>query len=616
MAYESKYTGAEVDALLDKVNEGEAITVDSSLSTESENPVQNKVVTEELNKKANTDGKYPDLMAGDLVGRGESVPAEFSFRASGGKSIKDGTAWIKRLKGNSVVWNQKYPTDWSLNALGLSVVSSNNVISISGTATDTYIRFNRFEKNEVNHIYLFDLSGASENLNGKTFSLANRPSSGNPNIINGYAPLIYHNTEQEQQNDRFIAIRNIAIGDVINEPNLVIRQIDLTQMFGAGNEPTTIEEFYARKPIVADEYAYNEGEVIHMIAEGIKSVGDNAWGGTLERGKLTNGNDSASAEMLRSIDYVRVLPSQEYYVVAPQNEGQVYFYPSFYDSDKNYIGELQYVNNFTTPSNAAYMRFFLYDTSGSAIPIDYEGLMITLVHSGWKQDTDAGYQPYWQDILPLPIISKYFPDGMKKAGTAHDKIRFNKASGKWEAVQGIGSVDMGTLDWTLQSFGFSVPTVQVRAINMAFGDPMNLSNCLCNRYSPAPTYDLANLDKVMRMPIKDAYNEMFTIKDTSYTDVESFKADMVEVILYYELAEPIVTELDEADQNFRDYYQVADFGTEQAIAEQPSAPISADIIYQFNAVDMIREHEIEINELQSIIATMQAQLASLTSNNG
>lgn len=53
MAYHSKYTGAEVDALLDKVNDGDVGKTDSSLSTTSERPVQNKVITEELNKKVN-----------------------------------------------------------------------------------------------------------------------------------------------------------------------------------------------------------------------------------------------------------------------------------------------------------------------------------------------------------------------------------------------------------------------------------------------------------------------------------------------------------------------------------------------------------------------------------
>jgi hypothetical protein len=38
---------------------------------------------------------------------------------------------------------------------------------------------------------------------------------------------------------------------------------DLTQMFGAGNEPTSVEEFYQRiKGIPVDIYAYNEGEWI------------------------------------------------------------------------------------------------------------------------------------------------------------------------------------------------------------------------------------------------------------------------------------------------------------------------------------------------------------------
>lgn len=53
MAYHSKYSGAEVDALLDKIKDDNVGSIDSSLSTTSENPVKNKVITEELNKKAN-----------------------------------------------------------------------------------------------------------------------------------------------------------------------------------------------------------------------------------------------------------------------------------------------------------------------------------------------------------------------------------------------------------------------------------------------------------------------------------------------------------------------------------------------------------------------------------
>ena len=52
MAYHSKYTGAEVDALLDKIKDDDVGDIDSSLSTTSENPVMNKVITVELNNKA------------------------------------------------------------------------------------------------------------------------------------------------------------------------------------------------------------------------------------------------------------------------------------------------------------------------------------------------------------------------------------------------------------------------------------------------------------------------------------------------------------------------------------------------------------------------------------
>ncbi len=53
MAYHSKYSGVEVDSLLDKIKDDEVGRIDSSLSTTSENPVKNKAITEELNKKAN-----------------------------------------------------------------------------------------------------------------------------------------------------------------------------------------------------------------------------------------------------------------------------------------------------------------------------------------------------------------------------------------------------------------------------------------------------------------------------------------------------------------------------------------------------------------------------------
>ena len=418
--------------------------------------------------------------------------------------------------------------------------------------------------------------------------------------------------------------------------------IDLTQMFGAGDEPTTIEDFYSLVPSGIDLFAYNEGEVIHCNTESIKSVGDNALNadrslvfdfvGSYGNYEFINTEDafvgiSADGYVSQdSIDYaikieggfrlhtnsggygiglfVKALPNEEYSVSYASDKGRIAF--SFYDKDKNFISYEMWGNRFTTPSNCEYIMLCLRDNEVVDTDIKFTDIMLTLVHSGWKQDIDAGYQPYWQDTLPLSIVSKYFPQGMKSAGSAHDEIRYNKATQKWEKVVRIDSVDSGSLEWEVASNNRMIATSLENVIvrKEAANDTL-----LCAKYInayPSEVY-LNSYDKII---CSTNVGHIF-VYDSSYTDAVSFKAAMQGVILYYELAEPIVTEITE---DFRGYYNVADFGTEQSQSSVPSAAFSADIIYQFNAVDMIREHEMEITELQKVIATMQAQLASLTNS--
>jgi hypothetical protein len=63
----------------------------------------------------------------------------------------------------------------------------------------------------------------------------------------------------------------------------------------------------------------------------------------------------------------------------------------------------------------------------------------------------------------------------------------------------------------------------------------------------------------------------------------------------YPLEEPIVTPI-EAPIDFN--YYVEDFGTEEAILAENSAPFSADIIYQFNATDQVRNNTRNIQRLK------------------
>jgi hypothetical protein len=608
------------------------------------------VVSKPKGDEFDKEGNYPSLHVGtadDLAGRGESVPAQFGFRASGGKSIKDGRAYIKRIKGNSMVWNQysknfvDYDSGWHADyypsTSSLNYDTEANTLTISAKGGEATLVGKLLCSFKAGHKILvsfgLELKTNVERTGNPYLGYFSAPTQWLQRIsINDFSnKRIEQNTFVTLSSDTkafFLGSYGGNLSETLVEGDKIViyspRIIDLTQMFGAGNEPTTIEEFNARKPMIADEYAYNEGEVIHMNTESIKSVGDNAWDEEWELGVLNStGILTPNDTRIRTKNFTRVIPNETYYFYGHYGWG-VYFY----DADKNYVTTL-YVNNnkLQIPSNAMYLKFNFPTDYGTTYKGDY---MISLVHSGWKQDTDAGYQPYWQDILPLPIIRKYFPDGMKSAGTAHDEIRYNKASGKWEYTKSktgggrIKGVRLADLTWTFfqnYRYFYSNDIADIRVHNTA-----DLF-IICNVYGATDWRYFVQNYQGNKLPMIAPYTNTATTKtrvnicDTTLADAESLNAHLEETdaMLYYESNDWEWVELDAEDQNFRDYYNVADFGTEEAIPATdaegniiPSANFSADIIYQFNAVDMIREHEIEITELQKVIATMQAQLTALT----
>lgn len=627
--------------------------IDSSLSTESENPVQNKVVTEKLTElsqekedktnkvtsltEESTDEQYPsakavyalserisenEILIEDLqntkidkeaddyypqlaVGLADNlagvdvVDSEVNFRRSGGGAISDGVARIESIKGNSVVWNQLYSDTQFENGIGnwKSYGSATLGLDADGsllvTATNTTARaiYNSRYEVPANHKILTIVDFKPNNIGNGQFLFYMKGSS-TTETLRTYK---YTKTERqiaytiiEHDVKTYIAyypIHNGEVGDTANVYSVVA--FDLTQMFGAGNEPTTIEEFYARIPMGVDLNAYNEGEVIHMDVQSVESQGVNAWDEEWELGSfnVTNGANLPTNDAIRNKNYIKVLPKQGYYFKTPTNYKFV-----FYDEQKNYIsGDGKSTNQvITTPSNCHYLRFSV-GVSVSPITTYNNDICINISDTS----INGKYFPYIKRVEDLSVIRKYFPQGMKSAGTAHDEIRYNKATQKWEKVVRIGEVDLGTLDWTQDANNYRFYTKGL--INFIKKPDSWGRNLLCAKYDSI-MWD-STLDKFVTV----LDNGSIFVKDSSYTDAASFKAAMQGVILYYELAEPIVTELDAEDQ-FRDLdYQVWNCGTEKAIAEGKSAPLAADITYGFNAIGKIKE-------LESLVAQLRAKV--------
>ena len=499
-----------------------------------------------------SDGNYPAMTVGysdNLVGRGESTPEIFSFRASGGRSINDGTARIKTLRGNAVVWN-----------------------NIAQTLTQGNKAFPKGAQIVKGHKYVI----VANDLNGYGVFIFTRKNSTSQQIAGALG---------DEKGVKFFTSEYDAVSTgEDNEDNSIWWYIegsyaqanlyDLTKMFGQGNEPTTADAFNAMLPLNVDLTAYNEGEVIPFNATAIKAIGDNAWDEEWESGNFDNGQPIYDASRIRSKNYIRIIGGKQY-----ASTKRVYFV--YYDKEKNYISS-DYDMLTTAPQNAYYMKFSA-GSSGEPITTYKDDITISLYHSGYKE---GQYYPYTYNIRNIDTrILELFPNGMHKWDRAYNK------NGRGYVVKGTGKVDMGSLMWQLNadgrfetSFSSVRPSVSVTEVG----------GILCRKYAAVSALDTYNgingisIDNVSKI----------WIRDSAYTDAASFKAAMQGVMLYYELAEPQVYEFSEP---FNLDYEVADFGTEEVIASKPSAPISADIIYQFNAVDSIRD-------LLTRVASLEARL--------
>lgn len=543
------------------------------LQTEQES---NSVAIEDLQENKVDHGSYaPDLSVGvadHLAGHDEPTPSEFTFRKSGGGAILSGNARVQSVKGNSVVWNNLVEgiVEGSQYGYKVSMVDRKVLIqNVSATTPDfgNLAKIRGF-KPIAGHKYVLltdnqDIDIAFNSLNGFESKA---------NVIVTAPDITY--------NDIYLRTNSAPSLTILPKGgSLTLRYVicDLTQMFRAGNEPQTIDDFYSRIPQGIDMDAYNEGEVIHMNVDAVKSVGFNQWDEIWEQGQISqaDGSNVASDYHIRSKNFIKVMPGKTYVMVGT-------FRVIFYDAEKEFVDwwSVGTIREFTLPDNVFYVRLY---TEGATYNHD---ICINISDA----EKDGIYEPYISRMQSLEILRKYFPNGMRSAGTAHDEIRYNKATQKWEAVKRIGEVDLGEL--TYDKSGVAANAFYTTDLQLIVRHESK--NILSAKFVSGN--DAAN-NGVMSNDI----NGTMYFNLAPYTDAASFKAAMQGVILYYELANPIVTEIEEA---FNLDYEVWDGGTEQAIADTPTSAFKADIIYGFNAYGVIKELKEQIATLQAAIAKM------------
>lgn len=159
-------------------------------------------------------------------------------------------------------------------------------------------------------------------------------------------------------------------------------------------------------------------------------------------------------------------------------------------------------------------------------------------------DTPTTYAAFHRNVYQIPEVIKALPGYGWSAGTAKNWVDYENK----KYYQCVDSVDLGTLTWMKTSSQSSVGDyfyAPVSAIGFkrlgAFG--ITVHNILCSKYITVARNPNAFVDKTIVLDGDSIAVSQIQVKDTAYTDATAFKQAMSGVMLYYELANPIVTDI-------------------------------------------------------------------------
>lgn len=550
--------------------------------------------------KSFADGYYESMRVGtadNLTSKGDATEEVIMSRKAGGDNqIEDGSASIKRIKGYSVVMNQE---------VNLAILADNAYISSVDEVEGFFIIDTKGQPSNTLFIYC-----GSKSIKGHKYLgfLENGISEGTTFVLyNDSRGLIFNNVPSIQtssDNGGFY----IRVSTALESLKCHVYCYDLTQMFGSGNEPATPEDFAKRLGYSSIDdvpyIPYNEGEIVSSFTEGIKTTGKNLWDEKFSLGNLNNstGEEVASDLTIRS-SYVPILSENKIYLFNGSKTTDISFDKVlFYKKDKTYNGVKQYANSgeLELPKGTSYIRFVLRPSYGTTYNHD---VCINVSDVSFN----GNYEPYTERLRKWSeTLKKYFPDGLKSAGSAFDEITPTKA------VKRIGMLNLGDIDWVQggdnKRTSWVTDTFNAKGLMVIPSSADIIANIGCEKYlvSTAALVTYQKKDKIIAINNKG----WIYIYDSAYETAtpEQFKQSLQGVMLYYEMATPEEYTYDELNLT----EQVSEGGTEEAIITEgkASTPLRADIVYPIDAYNTIKANKANIGTLSSLNTASKTDLVS------
>lgn len=328
-----------------------------------------------------------------------------------------------------------------------------------------------------------------------------------------------------------------------------LQLFDLTAMFGSGNEPTSVEEFETMFP--NEYYLYNAGEIISAGTEEIVEQGRN----------LINADDyyasykqSDGSYVNDSVGFANInIPIGKYIgktLVATLKatvsaQPTSFFWLARIDGDRV---ESLYAKGERVLANTTGIAklTFTPKTKNDTLSMSYgQGRGDVLVRDIQIElgDTPTAYAPYHSNEYPIPEAIKALSGYGWSAGTARNYVDYENK----KYYKCVDSMDLGTVNWQVETsptFGTYFSTfVDSRKFKKIGDFTQKRHNILCDKYLTVKRDVKEYVDKTILLDGTVSVVTQIQVKDTAYTDATAFKQAMSGVILYYELAEPIVTDI-------------------------------------------------------------------------
>lgn len=521
-------------------------------------------VGEQITEKANVDGYYEEMTVGDAE---QLISTQFVednkpylFRPTGGSSDVGNRAYLDKIVGGTVAWNQQLKLDKVNNNNGITASLNNDgSITINGTSTsNAYILIdsrNSFKLDE-NHKYLY--KGCPSGGSGTRYFLGDAWN----NMGRDYGSGTIFTATSGTFQPRIVVIEGNTVSNLTFKPSL----FDLTQMFGStiADYIYSLEQSQAgagvawfKKLFPKDYYEYNEGELLSV--EGLQShdaVGFNQWDGTGENGRwisdYTTGAVATASNVYNVTNLIRVLPNTSYYHSQTDSSRII-----FYDSEKNAIPMLgwQYsdvAGVITTPQNARYVRFTVTNSRLSTFCINLS-----------NPSRNGEYEEYVKHSYPLDssLTLRGIPKLDASNNLYYDGDEYT-SDGKVKRKYGI--IDLGTIDWEQGGSNNKTSWVPVSwhtNVKPTKHDSTK-ANILCSKYKVDTARNVENQTYDKTICVNNG--AWVYIYDSAYISVtpQEFKAAMSGVMLVYELATPTT----ETTEPFQFTQIIDDFGTEEFVS--------------------------------------------------